>query len=173
VTAPSRPPTRLEAGARLIVAEGRWQIERAGSALAAETEPDSAHAIEPPAPAVSNDEEKSRALPRARESSTGWRRLYLAGDYAGALRVARDRGLDRLALQLDAAALADLADSARLGGDPSAALQLLAALERRFPASEWASRASFLSGRLLERQKRHADAILAFERHLERDPEGN
>jgi transmembrane sensor len=172
VTSPNHFPTRLEEGDRLAVAEGRWLIERAADARVTGVDAGSRPASERAAQAVSIRDEKPRPLPRARESRTDWRRLYLAGDYAAALRVAREEGLDRLASGLEAAALADLADSARLGGDPSAALQLLAALERRFWGSEWASRASFLSGRLLQHQGRHAEAIADFERHLERDPDG-
>lgn len=174
VAAPGRDSTRLEAGDRLAVTEGRWTLERDGGELPADADAGSAHAIEPTAvaaPVRERVEKKPHVLPSDRGPSTDWRRLYLAGDYGGALRVARELGLERLALRLDATALADLADSARLGGDPSAALHLLAALERRFPASESASRASFLSGRLLARQGRHAEAISAFERHLERDPD--
>lgn len=175
VAAPGRASTRLEAGERLAVTEGRWAIERAAGELPVGADVVTPDAIERgagAAPRRDSVENAPHALPSVRTPRPDWRRLYLAGDYAGALRVARDLGLERLELQLDAAALADLADSARLGGDPSAALRLLGALERRFPASKSATLASFLSGRLLARQGLHAEAISAFERHLERDPDG-
>lgn len=184
VAAPGRASTRLEAGDRLAVTEGRWAIERSAGELPVPADAGSAHASQAAAkvapirervrnaPIPDRIENEPSVLPTRRDPSLDWRPLYVAGDYAGALRKARDVGLERLALRLDRAALADLADSARLGGDPSAALLLLGALERRFADSEAASRASFLAGRLLAQQERHAEAISAFERYLERHPDG-
>jgi TolA-binding protein len=74
--------------------------------------------------------------------------------------------------QLGPVHLTDLADVARLGGDSTVALQVLSAIERRFPATEQAGQARFLSGRILLQLGRSAEAATVFESYLGAHPDG-
>jgi TolA-binding protein len=52
------------------------------------------------------------------------------------------------------------------------ALQVLSAIERRFPATEQAGQAQFLSGRILVQLGRRREAATVFERYLGAHPDG-
>mgnify|MGYP003577063139 CR=1 FL=1 len=80
--------------------------------------------------------------------SDDWRESYRHGDYAGSLARARSIGVNKLIAELPPKSLADLADAARLGGDPELAVRALTALQERFPSAPEAREAKFLLGRV-------------------------
>jgi hypothetical protein len=94
--------------------------------------------------------------------------LYQAGRYKEALREAKLRGFAGLTQTLSAGRLVALADTARLGGDPNAALAALRALEMRFPGSAAAADVGFLIGRLHAQRGRSAAAIRRLTGYLKR-----
>jgi TolA-binding protein len=163
VTAPSRAePIALQAGDRLRLGPSEVALEHGKSAASVRTpapaSPSAASvaAAEPtPAPAV--------ARPAA---ELDWRELYRSRKYRAALARAKELGFDRLASELPAAALADLADTARLGGEPALAIRALGALGRRFPESNEAREATFLLGRVHALRGEVSLATQNFERYL-------
>ena len=173
------PALELRAGDRLSKVGTQFEVFRAtvASARSAAAVPDPvagsadrAAAISPvPAsPAAESSSSTSRAAARPAD----WQVLFRKRDYGAALAAARQLGLDRLRTELGAADLADLADVARLGGDPAAALVLLRALEQRFFGTEQARQAQFLIGRVLVQLGRVSEAQAAFERYLAANPDG-
>jgi tetratricopeptide (TPR) repeat protein len=126
---------------------------------------------EPPA------EPRSPAEAATRSGSAGatgpeWRAHFRARRYAEALDSAREAGVDAMLGELDARALSDLADVARLGGDSSLNVRVLRTLRARFPGTLQASRAAFLLGRALALAGNSREAAGAFEAHLAEDPDG-
>jgi hypothetical protein len=164
VTAPNRAePIALQAGDRLRLGPSEVALEHGkpagsvGTRAPASPSAASMAAAEPtPAPAV--------ITPPVAELD--WRELYRARKYRAALARAKELGFDRLTGELPAAALADLADTARLGGESALAIRALGALGRRFPESNEAREANFLLGRVHALRGEVSLATHSFERYL-------
>jgi hypothetical protein len=99
-------------------------------------------------------------------SELDWLELYRARKYQAALVRAKELGFDRLTTELPAATLADLAHTARLGGEPALAIRAFGTLMRRFPGSSEARESTFLLGRLHAFRSETALATQNFERYL-------
>lgn len=167
--------TRLERGDRFELNAGQVSVQRRQLELPAPHAPIAAEVSPSDSSPSARDAGSEHVVSDAPARSAripAYRRLLASGDAEAALREARRRGLERVALELGPDELEQLADAARLGNDPDAALSLLRALERRFPRAEPAARASFIIGRLLSRRGQREEAIAAFVRYLERQPEG-
>lgn len=166
---------RLVAGDRLEGdGEGRVTVRRAApasdAAAPSNETPPAAAAVLPEAP---SSEAPAGASASNREASPpDWRASFQARRYPEALASARALGVSRLLEELDAGGLSDLADAARLGGDPSLGVRVLDTLRARFPGTARASRAAFLLGRAHALSGNQRDAIGAFEAHLVEDPNG-
>jgi TolA-binding protein len=136
--------------------------------------PNAAVALPTVAPPTASSAPSTSAA-RSRESAPGnptWRELYSRRDYRAAIGAARQLGFARLTSSLGAEELAELADAARLAGATSEALLSLRALERRFPSTQQGRQASFLIGRVLLVNGRVSEAIDAFERYRQANPNG-
>jgi TolA-binding protein len=129
----------------------------------APTAPVSPTSVVPPSPPIS--QHSAAHEPR-------WHQLHRKREYAAALAAARREGLERLLYELGPVLLTDLADVARLSGDLQVALQVLSAIERRFPATKEAQQAQFLSGRILVQLGRSREAVKVFESYLGTHPDG-
>jgi hypothetical protein len=160
VTAPNRAePIALQAGDRLRLGPAEVALEHGHTAdpVAPRAPPPASVASIAPA------EPTPRAAPVA---ELGWFELYRARKYRAALARAKELGFDRLTSELPAAALADLADTARLGGEPALAIRALNSLGRRFPGSNEAREATFLLGRVHALRGEESLATQNFERYL-------
>jgi TolA-binding protein len=171
-------PVRLAAGERFdrggeLVEEER-ALQAATEAAAPAPAPPTAPAATPPATTPASNASQLRPIVKATAMAPqpGWHQLYRARQYAAALSAAQREGLGRLRNELEAAQLADLADVARLGGDLNLALDVLSSIEQRFPATEHASLARFLSGRVLVQLGRRGEAAAVFESYLAVHPDG-
>lgn len=178
VTPPrGEPPVRLGAGERLEGdRDGRVSVARPGavesvpSPSRVDLEPELARGTAV-AQAPAKPEQPARQAPVV-TAEPDWRARFRARRYPEALASARSVGVERLLVELDAAALADLADVARLGGDSSLNVRVLRALRARFPGTSQASRGAFLLGRALALAGNQREAAAAFEAHLAEDPNG-
>jgi TolA-binding protein len=161
----------LEAGDRLRGGPGRVEVGRtdrgavASDALRAQTAPPA------PLPAsLSSARHATAPFPSsagAPAAANGdWQALYREGKYAESLKLLRASGVGQRLNELSAATLAELSDTARLGGDPELALRALTLLTRRFPNSPQARHAKFLLGRLHALRGDAAAAIAALESYL-------
>lgn len=168
VRAPGRAESiRLVAGDRLSSEGQRITLDQATGA--ASTAPSSAapgHEASPPPEPESSMAPVTSPSTSASPTADDWRTLYRTGKYAIALARVRQLDLRRLTRSADAPTLADLADTARLGGDPALGASTLVTLERRFPGSREARPARFLLGRIYAAQGRQEAATLAFEQYL-------
>lgn len=99
-------------------------------------------------------------------ASADWQARYRAGKYAESLSLARAGAVDKRLGELSASALAELAEVARLGGDPELAVRALTTLLRRFPGAPEARESRFLLGRVHALRGDRAAAIDAFESYL-------
>jgi TolA-binding protein len=106
------------------------------------------------------------AAPPAPPSSADWQARYRAGNYTESLSLVRASGVDRRLGELSAGALAELAEAARLGGDPELAARALTTLLRRFPGAAEAREGRFLLGRVHAVRGDRRAAIEAFESYL-------
>jgi FecR protein len=162
VQAPNpRSAIELEAGDRLWSDGAALNVTHPGPAAAART-PE----VVPGAPVASAEPEKPAAVASSASASPDWQTLYRDGRHAMAIAAAKRAGIDRLLATLDAAALAELADAARLSADPALALRVFAALTQRYPASPQAADATFLSGRIHAASAQTDVALADFERYL-------
>ena len=100
------------------------------------------------------------------ERNPEWRAQYRVGHYAESLALIRAEGLDDRLNEVHARTLAEVADAARLGGDPELAVRALLALMRRFPRAAEARDGKFLLGRVYALRGDAAAAISAFETYL-------
>ena len=82
------------------------------------------------------------------------------------LALARAGRVDKRLGELPPDALADLAEAARLGGDPELAVRALTALLRRFPGAPEAREVKFLLGRVQVLRGDAGAAVAAFESYL-------
>lgn len=177
-------PVRLAAGERFEQGAPRLAISPPAepvnsadvkpqeSALPPSTAASSAAPYSGPSAAPATPHPVPSSEPRHPAREPRWRQLHRNGEYAAALSAARAEGLSRLIDELGPMQLTDLADVARLGGDLPAALQVLAGIQRRFPESEQAAQAQFLSGRILVQLGRRPEAAAVFESYLGAHPDG-
>lgn len=160
---------QLEAGDRLRGGPGRVEVARTdGDAIASGRLPPGPAA---PAPAPKPGADSAPPVPaRGSEGSApanvDWQARYREGKYAESLKLLRASGVAQRLNELPAATLAELADAARLGGDPDLAVRALTLLTQRFPSSPQARHAKFLLGRLHALRGDGAAATAALESYL-------
>jgi TolA-binding protein len=116
-------------------------------------------------------EEPPTTPPRAEPSVSStpisdWQARYREGKYSESLALVRSSGFDKRLNELSPGVLAELADTARLGGDPGLAARALSTLVRRFPGSAEARDGKFLLGRVHALRGDRTAAIAAFEGYL-------
>ena len=120
---------------------------------------------------------RRRALQGERASAglepIAWASLIAQGDFAGVVKDAERRGLDRTLASTSAAELTALADAARYTHHNDLARQALLGLRARFPGTPRASDAAFFLGRLAEQPSSVAGAALAwYETYLRESERG-
>jgi ferric-dicitrate binding protein FerR (iron transport regulator) len=178
-----RIPTRsdaitLRAGERLAATAGRVSVERSAEPIAqparsAASLSETQGAFSEPSVAASAGRNLANAQMASSKadgpSDSSWQKLYREGRYELALAAAKRAGIDRSITSLGAETLSELADTARLGGDPALAIQALRVIERRYPNSPAAISAPFLLGRLYAAKGDRNAAIAAFEQYLRKD----
>lgn len=98
--------------------------------------------------------------------NTEWRARYRDGKYAESLALLRANGVAGRLHELPPATLAEVADAARLGGDPDLAVRALGVLMRQYPRAPEARDGKFLLGRVQALRGDGAAAIAAFEDYL-------
>jgi transmembrane sensor len=156
----------LKAGDRLHQRPGR--VEVGTQAPHASSVPSGGDETTNSAPEPSDSTESSARLGTRSESTHNepWRDRYRDGSYAESLALIRANGLASRLNELDAATLAEVADAARLGGDPELAVRALTTLTRRFPGAAEARDGRFLLGRVHALRGDSNAAISAFESYL-------
>jgi TolA-binding protein len=156
----------LEAGNRLLGGPGRMEVARGSTGERSPVPPPESPPNAAPAKAESG-EPATRAAPVASSAAdSDWHARYGEGKYAEALALVRSSGVGRRLNELSAGTLAELADAARLGGDPELAARALVLLLRKFPGSAEARDGKFLLGRVHALRGERAAAIAAFEGYL-------
>ncbi len=157
---------QLEVGEVLSVVGTRVAIERQGGAS------DAAIAARQPAiDSAPSSSALSELKPAPAQSVSGavkapsWLELQAAGDYRGALELAKQLGFDQLVVTSTCSELTELADVARLARDSTRAQQALLALRGRCLSSAGGLRAAFLLGRLLD-DANPAQAASWYEKYL-------
>jgi TolA-binding protein len=155
----------LEAGDRLHGQPGRIALAHGGA-----TPRPSSQSFVPSAPTIPDTAGSASVVPSAAASPAlsedEWLRSYRQGNYAASLAQARGIGVNKLIDELPPKSLADLADAARLGGDPALAVRALVALQKRFPSSAEAREGKFLLGRVHALRGDTNAAIASFESYL-------
>ncbi|HWA75504.1 MAG TPA: FecR domain-containing protein [Polyangiaceae bacterium] len=168
----------LHAGERLAARAGRVLVERFGETVAppagSVATPSLAQGrLSEPYAVASAGRSAANAHVAASDAAgpadSGWQKLYREGRYELALAAAKRAGVDRSIRSLGAEALSELADTARLGGDPALAIQALRVIEQRYPNSSTAISAPFLLGRIYAMKGDRNAAITAFEQYLSKD----
>jgi hypothetical protein len=166
----------LNAGDRLYGRPGQLEVAHGAaskapsapaSAPAPESELDDAPGSQAPAPVPEVLE--PTALPPTPEqlaARSEWQVRYREGKYAESLALARAHGVSKRLNELSPGALAELADAARLGGDPDLAVRALTLLIQRFPGAAEARDGRFLLGRVHVLRGDAVAAIDAFEVYL-------
>jgi hypothetical protein len=169
----------LKAGDHLIGLPGRIEVVRATTGpLPSATAPEPAVETTPPALALSAlpPLEATSAAPAAAEPTAAppalpdWQARYRSGQYAQSLALVRASGVAKQLTGLSPSALADLADAARLGGDPDLAIRALTLLLQRFPSAAEARDGRFLRGRVHVLLGNAGAAIEDFENYLRNRP---
>jgi TolA-binding protein len=171
----------LKAGDRLEGRPGQLEVAHgATSSLPAALEPapsiDTRAALgsssAAPAPSVGVDPPASAPAAPDPAPRSAWQARYAEGKYAEALALVRAGGVAKHLQELSPAALAELADAARLGGDPGLAVSALNLLIQRFPSAPEARDGKFLLGRVHVLRGDGPAAVDAFESYLRRGPSG-
>jgi TolA-binding protein len=157
---------QLEAGDRLRGRPGQMALLHGNAA-----DPSPSKPVVPTTPTAPSAEAGSATVDPSGSSASpaptdDWREAYRQGNYAGSLARARSVGVDKLIAELPPKSLAELADAARLGGDPALAVRALTALQKRFPSSPEAREAKFLLGRVHALRGDTTAAIGSFESYL-------
>lgn len=125
------------------------------------------------APAPTRTRRSTRARAEDSAPAVDWRAHARAGRWDEAMADARARGFTRLCATLDAEGLLQLADVGRYSGQKARAREALAALRRRFPASDAAATAAFDLGRLASGDPASCDeAVEWFETYVRERPRG-
>jgi TolA-binding protein len=156
---------QLEAGDRLRGRPGQIALLHGGATEPPPSEP-VAPTLRTAPPAKAGSASVVPSGSSASPAPDDWRESYRQGDYAASLARARSIGVDKLIAELPPKSLAELADAARLGGDPALAVRALTALQRRFPSSPEAREAKFLLGRVHALRGDTKAAIASFESYL-------
>ncbi len=119
------------------------------------------------------------AHPAARARANGprfapdqWSSKVVAGASRDVLAEARARGIDEVVGDVDAAALAALADAARYAADAALSKRALAELRRRFPSSVEARTAAFHLGRIADDEGALRAAVEWYRRYAAEAPRG-
>lgn len=165
----------LKAGDHLVGRPGRIEVAQAALAPSPSAAPPERQS-EPAQPPLTLSElppleaaspATSAPLPApAAETRPEWQVRYRSGRYAESVALVRASGVARNLSGLSPSALADLADAARLGGDPELAVRALTLLLQRFPAAAEARDGRFLRGRVHVLLGNSAAAIEDFESYL-------
>jgi len=163
----------LKAGDHLTGAPGRIEVVQAATgALAAASPPEREGENTQAAPARSVVPAESASPPPAAPDATApparpeWQVRYRSGQYAESVALIRASGVAKHLNELSPSALADLADAARLGGDPGLAVRALTLLLQRFPSTPEARDGRFLRGRVHVLLGNAGAAIEDFESYL-------
>jgi len=165
----------LKAGDHLHGSPGQLEVTHEPASVASATPPAPApeqpadETARVPAPPAAPEGPASSAAPAAREpvaARSDWQALYAAGKYAESLALVRAQGVSKHLAELSPSALAELADAARLGGDPELAVRALTLLIQRFPSAPEARDGRFLLGRVHALRGDDAAAVDAFESYL-------
>jgi hypothetical protein len=166
----------LKAGDHLQGSPGELEVTHAAasgrpsadaSARPLETLPDEeAHVPEHVASADVRTPAPSPAAPEAATARSDWQARYAEGKYAESLALVRAHGVSKHLTELSPSALAEVADVARLGGDPDLAVRALTLLVQRYPAAPEARDGRFLLGRVHALRGDDGAAVEAFERYL-------
>ena len=169
----------LKAGDHLIGRPGRIEVVQAATGpLASATAParqveatpsPAALAVVPP-PAAANPAPSAPEPAAAPETRPEWQVRYRNGRYAESVALVRANGVAKHLTELSPSALADLADAARLGGDPDLAVRALTLLLQRFPSAPEARDGRFLRGRVHVLLGNENAAIEDFESYLRNRP---
>lgn len=150
-----------------VSARGRPSVAGSASAPEEETaglpEPVSSEARAPSVPPAAPEPPAARA---------DWQLRYAEGKYAESLALVRAGGIAKHLSDLSPGALAELADAARLGGDPELAVRALTLLIQRFPGAPAARDGRFLLGRVQALRGDDAAAVDAFESYVRSVPSG-
>jgi TolA-binding protein len=152
-----------------VSASGHPSVARSASAAEEQAEeaglpvPESSEARAPSAPPAALEPPSGRA---------DWQLRYAEGKYAESLALVRSSGVAKHLSDLSAGALAELADVARLGGDPELAVRALNLLIQRFPNASAARDARFQLGRVQALRGDDAAALDAFESYVRNVPSG-
>jgi hypothetical protein len=101
-----------------------------------------------------------------------WSSKVVAGASGDVLAEARARGVDDVVGDVDARALAALADAARYAADAALSKRALAALRRRFPTSVEAGTAAFHLGRIADDEGTLREAVEWYRRYATEAPRG-
>jgi TolA-binding protein len=144
---------------RMEVAHGAARV-KAPAATTNVEQGDAPTELVPPAP-------PARSEPAPSGMQNEWQARYRDGKYAESLALLRSSGIAKRLDELSPRTLADVADAARLGGDPDLAIRALNVLLRRFPSAAEARDGKFLLGRVHALRGDRNAAIGAFERYLE------
>ena len=156
----------LEAGDQLRGGPGRMEVAQGAAKANAAAKATEGAPGDSPAAATSV-EPLARAVPSASSAANPeWQLRYREGKYAESLALARSSGVGKRLNELSAGTLAELADAARLGGDPELATQALTLLLRKFPGSAEARDGKFLLGRVQALRGDRKAAVAAFEGYL-------
>jgi TolA-binding protein len=126
----------------------------------------------PEAPALETSPPTSAPSVPGAAPEPDWQVRYAQGKYAESLALIRAHGVSKHLSELSASALAELADVARLGGDPELAVNALTVLLQRFPSAPEARDGKFLLGRVQVLRGDDRAAVDAFESYLRRPTSG-
>jgi TolA-binding protein len=168
----------LTAGDHLQGSPGQLEVTHvptrgsvAGSASTSEQQAEESSSAEP-APSEGRAPSVPPATAEASAARADWQLRYAEGKYAESLALVRASGLAKHLADLSPGALAELADAARLGGDPELAVRALTLLIQRFPGAPAARDGRFLLGRVQALRGDDAAAVDAFESYVRNAPSG-
>ncbi len=123
-------------------------------------------------PAGGPDSPANASPARNRHLDNSWQARVARGEYAGVIREAESRGLERVYAGASADDLTALANAARFTGKSAIGRGVLGALRRRFAGSPAAASAAFLMGRMVEGAS-PLEARSWYERYQQEAPSGS
>ena len=102
-----------------------------------------------------------------------WKGLARQGNYAGALELAQEGGVDTILSGADSTDLYLFGDMARLAGEPELSQRAFSSLRVRFPGTQYAAEASFVLGKMAyDNDKDFRGAARWLQTHISEQPEG-